>query len=208
MALVDKKLSDAAITETYSAVNGDLLHIIRYNSSTGKYESFKVDFETLAGYALNMRFGSLAQDLILLGEPQDPELPPELQHLTYVNIPTFTHNEPQSTTRKPINNRISEFRTIAATTSFTIPKDTLIQTIGLAKVSGTTLTVRIRHKSGATYTELVESQEINTIESLFNVGFKSSTIGDELVVTVSGGSVKISLISDYNYPSLDCNFSL
>lgn len=208
MTLIDKRLSDATITETYSVADGNYMHIIKYNSGTSKWESYKVDVATLAAYSLNERFGSKDQDLILLGEYQDPELPPELKHETYVTIPTYLHHEPQSSTLKPISNRISEFRTIAATTSFTIPKDTLIQTIGLTKVSGTTLTVQVQHKSGAAYTTLVESQVITSTESLFNVGFKSSTVGDELVVTVTGGSVKISLVSDYNFPSLDCNFVL
>lgn len=207
MTLINKRLSDASITETFSAADGNMMHIIKYNSSTSKWESYKIDVATLAAYATNEKFGTKEQDLILLGEAQDPEAP--IQHETYVVIPTYLYQEPDGqATRKPISNRISEFRTIAATTSFVIPKDTLIQTIGLVKVSGTTLTVKVEHKSGAMYTELIESQVIGTAELLFNVGFKSSNANDELVVTVSGGSVKISLISDYNYPSIDCNFTL
>ena len=208
MTLINKGLSDASITETYSVADGNYMHVIKYNSGTGKWESYKVDVSTLAAYSVSERFGSKNQDLILLGEYQDPELPPELRHETYVTIPTYRYQEPLSSTLKPICSRISEFKTIAATTSFTIPKDTLIQTIGLTKISGTTLTVQVQHKSGASYTTLVESTVITTTESLFGVGFKSSTVGDELVVTVTGGSVKISLVSDYNFPSLDCNFVL
>lgn len=209
MALVDKKLSNPIITETYTVEGGNYMHVIKYNVSAGKYYSYKVDVETLSTYATTRIFGTKDQDLILLGEPQDPELPPELQHLTYIVVPTYLYSEPNGQiVKKPISNRISEFRTIAATTSFVIPKDTLIQTIGLIKISGTTLTVQVRHKSGSTYTELVESQEIGTTELLFNAGFKSYTVGDELVVTVTGGSVKISLLSDYNFPSIDCNFTI